>query len=91
MSETPTQTRARFAEKDRVFAEREKSRKWPILECDKCRYYACPSCDKHPYYQQALACDRCGSLVVQRAVCCQRTWHHMGDCCTHCGNDERNL
>lgn len=21
--------------------------------------------------------------------CCMRTWHHVGDCCLHCGNDER--
>ena len=23
--------------------------------------------------------------------CCQRNYHHVGDCCTHCGNDERRL
>lgn len=22
--------------------------------------------------------------------CCQRTWHHTGDCCIHCGMDERS-
>lgn len=22
--------------------------------------------------------------------CCQRTWHHVGDCCIHCGMDERH-
>lgn len=21
--------------------------------------------------------------------CCKRTWHHIGECCLHCGNDER--
>ena len=23
--------------------------------------------------------------------CCERAWHHVGDCCLHCGNDERKL
>lgn len=22
--------------------------------------------------------------------CCQSHHHHVGDCCTHCGNDERS-
>lgn len=33
----------------------------------------------------ALTCESC-----QRGRgCCQRHHHHVGDCCTHCGNDER--
>lgn len=32
-------------------------------------------------------CDKCGRVKA----CCQRHGHHLGDCCTHCGNDERKL
>lgn len=31
--------------------------------------------------------DRCG--CASRG-CCQRFNHHHGECCLHCGNDERN-
>jgi hypothetical protein len=31
----------------------------------------------------AESCDKC------RGACCQRDYHHIGTCCTHCGNDER--
>lgn len=33
-------------------------------------------------------CWNCVKCKQERA-CCQRDWHHRGDCCTHCGNDER--
>lgn len=33
----------------------------------------------------AAACHECVS------GCCKRAWHHVGDCCLHCGNDERKL
>jgi hypothetical protein len=31
----------------------------------------------------AESCPKCVS------GCCHRDWHHVGDCCLHCGNDER--
>lgn len=31
------------------------------------------------------SCTACG----RRGGCCQAHHHHVGDCCTHCGNDER--
>ena len=31
-------------------------------------------------------CEGCRS-----SICCNRHWHHVGDCCIHCGNDERTL
>lgn len=33
----------------------------------------------------AVKCPQC------KSGCCKRTWHHVGDCCLHCGNDERSL
>lgn len=30
-------------------------------------------------------CEACHG----RAGCCHHIWHHRGDCCLHCGNDER--
>lgn len=30
-------------------------------------------------------CDKCKRL----GGCCLSYGHHVGDCCTHCGNDER--
>jgi len=57
------QQREIFAEKDRLFAERQASGEWPIKTCEDCK----------------------------SGACCMRTWHHVGDCCVHCGLDERNL
>ena len=37
----------------------------------------CPECQGRGY-------ERVGS-----AACCVSYAHHVGDCCTHCGNDER--
>jgi len=31
-------------------------------------------------------CERCAA----GGKCCQSAHHHLYDCCTHCGNDERN-
>lgn len=36
-------------------------------------------------------CADCRHRSSQVPVCCKRDWHHVGDCCTHCGNDERSL
>ena len=35
-------------------------------------------------------CKSCRKCVAQGA-CCSRDWHHIGDCCLHCGNDEREV
>ena len=39
----------------------------------------------------AVTCKECRGEDLKREVygCCQRDWHHVGDCCLHCGNDER--
>ena len=37
----------------------------------------CPECLRRGY-------ERIGS-----AACCASYAHHVGDCCVHCGNDER--
>lgn len=34
-------------------------------------------------------CKSCADCY--RGACCKRYWHHIGDCCTHCGNDERTI
>ena len=64
MSETNSETLARWRNEDRLMRERKASGKWPAFECDSCR--------------RVLSC-------------CQRHHHHVGECCTHCGNDERHL
>ena len=33
--------------------------------------------------------DRC-ETCQKRPGCCERYSHHVGDCCLHCGNDERS-
>ena len=81
--------KARFAEKDRVFAENKARGVWPSETCVECSYTACPKCGEAPLYGQ-LNCPKCGTEGVRRSVCCMRAWHHVGDCCTHCGNDERH-
>lgn len=93
MSETPEQTAARFKAKDEEYAARARNGKWPMLECDDCRHYSCmnPSCG-HSTPAPILKsneCGRCKGPMVQSPACCKRAWHHRGDCCTHCGNDER--
>lgn len=35
----------------------------------------------------ALLCRKCQT----RGGCCKYAYHHVGDCCIHCGNDERKL
>lgn len=35
----------------------------------------------------ADSCPSCNS----RGGCCNHYNHHLGDCCLHCGNDERKL
>lgn len=90
IGETAEQAKARFAEKDRLFTELTKSGEWPIKSCLACRYYACAACGHGPYYREG-SCSKCGHALKQGAVCCKRDWHHVGDCCTHCGNDERKL
>jgi hypothetical protein len=38
--------------------------------------------DNFPYQ----TCVECKTM----SACCKRHWHHRGDNCIHCGNDERN-
>jgi len=38
----------------------------------------------------AWPADECKSCISSGG-CCVRYGHHMGDCCVHCGNDERNM
>lgn len=65
MPETTEQTRKRFKEKDREFAELKSSGDWASKACHQ------PAC--------------------KAGGCCLRYSHHVGDCCLHCGNDEREL
>lgn len=90
MGETAEQAKARFAAKDALFESRKKLNRWPLTECETCRHYACTGCGATAY-RPSLSCGSCGQLVVQWATCCKSVGHHVGDCCTHCGNDERKL
>jgi len=34
----------------------------------------------------AKTCEQCTSRG-----CCRRAWHHIANCCNHCGLDERKI
>ena len=34
--------------------------------------------------------DTCKICKRRHGGCCQSHHHHVGDCCNHCGNDERH-
>lgn len=91
MPETEEQAKRRFAEKDRIFAERQKTGDWPIKKCNECEYVACTECGASPLLPNATKCFKCGAPTRIGHICCRRHHHHVGDCCTHCGNDERKL
>jgi hypothetical protein len=90
MAETAEQAKIRYASKDAEYARLASTGKWPMLACETCRYYACMGCGRNES-GPCLLCRSCSDLMTQRTKCCKRDWHHVGDCCTHCGNDERSL
>lgn len=90
---TPEHTK-RFALKDQIFELRKAADSWPAESCPKCNqhYYACPTCGRSTRSEAAAAkpCTCGGTFEPKHSViCCKRDWHHLGDCCLHCGNDER--
>jgi hypothetical protein len=93
MAETPEQTKARHKTKDEEYARNARLSKWPMFECRACVRYACIKCSywTPETLTPAVKCPQCASALQQTLVCCKRVGHHVGDCCTHCGNDERKL
>lgn len=64
----------------------------PIETCESCRktYLVCnASCGNsvRDLRREGETC-RCGRGTLEKktaVICCQRTWHHLGQTCRHCG------
>ncbi len=45
---------------------------------------------EHRKLTNTFPSSTCNDGGCRFGACCKRTWHHAGDMCLHCGNDERD-
>ena len=73
----------------RTLAEEQREAKVSLCEREDTLFHWREKTGQWPAFQ-CPKCQRRGFERIGSAACCKSYNHHLGECCLHCGNDERD-